>query len=144
MQPTGSENCRPSRRGRTPDPPTTSAEPPETQTPAPTTDETGASPEQFADHRPDRAQLTTWNNALAETTIGLYKTECIRADSPFRRGSLNTLRDVEYITADYVAWYNQQRLMHRLGRVPPAEAEAQYYSQHVTDQPAGSQNPEGA
>ena len=49
-----------------------------------------------------------------------------------------------YITADYVAWYNQQRLMHRLGRVPPAEAEAQYYSQHVTDRPAGSQNPEGA
>lgn len=34
--------------------------------------------------------------------------------------------------------------MHRLGRVPRAEAEAQYYSQHVTDQPAGSQNPEGA
>jgi putative transposase len=34
--------------------------------------------------------------------------------------------------------------MHRLGRIPPAEAEAQYYSEHVTDQPAGSQNPEGA
>jgi putative transposase len=34
--------------------------------------------------------------------------------------------------------------MHRLGRVPPAEAEADYYSQHVTDRPAGSQNPEGA
>ena len=85
-----------------------------------------------------------YDNALAETTIGLYKNECIRADSPFRRGPLNTLSDVEYITADYVAWYNQQRLMHRLGRVPPAEAEAQYYSQHVTDRPAGSQNPEGA
>jgi putative transposase len=85
-----------------------------------------------------------YDNALAETTIGLYKNECIRADSPFRRGPLNTLGDVEYITADYVAWYNQQRLMHRLGRIPPAEAEAQYYSQHVTDRPAGSQNPEGA
>ena len=84
-----------------------------------------------------------YDNALAETTIGLYKTECIRADSPFRRGPLNNLSDVEYITADYVAWYNQQRLMHRLGRVPPAEAEAQYYFQHVTDRPAGSQNPEG-
>ena len=55
-----------------------------------------------------------------------------------------TLGDVEYLTADYVAWYNQQRLMHRLGQVPPAEAEAQYYSQHVTDRPAGSQNPQGA
>ena len=85
-----------------------------------------------------------YDNALAETTIGLYKNECIRADSPFPRRSLNTLSNVELITADYVAWYNQQRLMHRLGRVPPAEAEAQYYSQHVTDRPAGSQNPEGA
>ncbi len=81
-----------------------------------------------------------YDNASAETTIGLYKNECIRADSLFRRGTLRTLGEVEYITADYVAWYNQQRLMHRLGRVPPAEAEAQYYSQHVTDQPAGSQN----
>ena len=85
-----------------------------------------------------------YDNALAETTIGLYKNECIRADSPFRRGLLRNLADVELITADYAAWYNQQRLMHRLGRVPPAEAEAHYYSEHVTDRPAGSQNPEGA
>lgn len=85
-----------------------------------------------------------FDNALAETTIGLYKTECVRVDSPFRRGPLRTLSDVELITADYVGWYNQQRLIHRLGRVPPAEAEARYYAQHVTDQPAGSQNPEGA
>ncbi|TXH21857.1 MAG: IS3 family transposase, partial [Mycobacterium sp.] len=55
-----------------------------------------------------------------------------------------TVGDVEYITADYVAWYNQQRLMHRLGRIPPAEAEARYYSQLVTGRPAGSQKPEGA
>ena len=85
-----------------------------------------------------------YDNALAETTIGLYKNECVRADSPFRRGPLRNLGDVELITADYVGWYNQQRLMHRLGRIPPAEAEADYYAQHVTDQPAGSQNPEGA
>lgn len=85
-----------------------------------------------------------YDNALAETTIGLYKNECIRADSPFRRGPLHTLGDVEYITADYVAWFNQQRLMHRLGRIPPAEAEARYYSELVTDRSAGSQNPEGA
>ena len=88
--------------------------------------------------------MTTRNNGLCETTIGLYKNECVRADSPFRHGHLRTLGDVEYITADYVAWYNQQRLMHRLGRVPPTEAEAQYYSQPVTDRPAGSQNPEDA
>jgi putative transposase len=70
-----------------------------------------------------------YDNALAETTIGLYKNACVRADSPFRSGPLNTLSDVAYITADYVAWYNQPRLMHRLGRVPPAEAESRYYSQ---------------
>lgn len=86
-----------------------------------------------------------FDNALAETTIGLYKNECIRADSPFRHGPLRTLGDVELITADYVSWYNQQRLMHRLGRIPPAEAEAHYYAQHVSYQPAArSQNPEGA
>ena len=49
------------------------------------------------------------------------------AHSPFRRGPLQRLGDVELITADYVAWYNQQRLMHRLGRVPPTEAEATYF-----------------
>lgn len=85
-----------------------------------------------------------YDNALAETTIGLYKNECVRHDSPFRRGLLHTVGDVELITADYVDWYNQQRLMHRLGRIPPAEAEARYYADHATSQPAGSQNPEGA
>lgn len=85
-----------------------------------------------------------YDNALAETTIGLYKNECIRADSPFRRGPLRNLGDVELITADYISWYNQQRLMHRLGRIPPAEAEAEYYDQLDASRPAGSQNPEGA
>ena len=85
-----------------------------------------------------------YDNALAETTIGLYKNECVRADSPFRHGPLRNLGDVEMITADYIGWFNQQRLMHRLGRVPPAEAEAAYYDRTVANQPAGSQNPEGA
>ena len=57
-----------------------------------------------------------------------------------RRGKFNNLSDVEYLTADYVA-YNQQRLMHRLGRVPPTEAEARFCSQRVTDRPGGSQTP---
>jgi putative transposase len=48
-----------------------------------------------------------YDNALAETTIGLYKNECIRTDSPFRRGPLRTLADLELITADYVDWYNR-------------------------------------
>lgn len=42
------------------------------------------------------------DNALAETTIGLYKTEAVRADSPFRRGPLDRLGDVEMLTADWV------------------------------------------
>jgi putative transposase len=56
-----------------------------------------------------------YDNALAETTIGLYKTECIRDDSPFRRGPLTGLGNLEAITADWVHWYNTSRLMHRLG-----------------------------
>ena len=69
------------------------------------------------------------DNALAETTIGLYKTECIREDSPFRNGPIRTLADLEEITSAWVHWYNTSRLMHRLGRRPPAEAEAEYYRQ---------------
>jgi putative transposase len=70
-----------------------------------------------------------FDNALAETTIGLYKTEAVRKDSPFRRGPLHRLADVELLTADWVGWYNTSRLMHRLGRIPPAEFETNYYAQ---------------
>jgi putative transposase len=68
------------------------------------------------------------DNALCETTIGLYKTECIREGSPFRSGPIRTLADLEDITSAWVSWYNEHRLMHRLGRIPPAEAEAKYYA----------------
>jgi putative transposase len=77
-----------------------------------------------------------YDNALAETTIGLYKHECIRADSPFRRGSLTSLGDVEQITADWVHWYNTHRLMHRLARRPPTEHEADYYASTRDGHPA--------
>jgi putative transposase len=69
-----------------------------------------------------------YDNALAETTIGLYKTECVRADSPFRRGPIRTLANLEEITSAWVHWYNTRRLMPRLDRIPPAEAEATYYA----------------
>ena len=69
-----------------------------------------------------------FDNALAETTIGLYKTEAIRDDSPFRRGALHRLADVELLTAEWVHWYNTDRLMHRLGRIPPVEYEAIHYA----------------
>jgi putative transposase len=73
------------------------------------------------------------DNALAEITIGLYKTECVPEGSPFRTGPLLTLADPEHITAAWVHWYNAARLMHRLVRIPPAESEAEYYAQ----QPVG-------
>jgi putative transposase len=75
-----------------------------------------------------------YDNALAETTIGLYKTECIRAGSPFRQGPLRTLADIEKITSAWVAWYNTNRLMHRLGRTPPAEFEAEHYAELQREQ----------
>ena len=68
------------------------------------------------------------DNALAETTIGLYKTECIRSGSPFRNGPIRTLAGLEEVTSAWVHWYNTERLMHRLGRRPPAEAEASYWA----------------
>ena len=43
----------------------------------------------------------------AETTIGLYKTECVRKGSPFRNGPIRTLADLEDITSAWVSWYNQ-------------------------------------
>lgn len=77
-----------------------------------------------------------FDNALAETTIGLYKHECLRADSPFRRGPLRNLADVEVITADWVHWYNTRRLMHRLDRRPPIEYETDYHARTRDGQPA--------
>jgi putative transposase len=69
-----------------------------------------------------------YDNALAETTIGLYKTECIRGDSPFHHG-LATRSDVELATASWVHWFNTSRLMHRLNRRTPAEVDDEYYAQ---------------
>ncbi|PKV77129.1 transposase InsO family protein [Nocardia fluminea] len=91
----------------------------------------------LSDLRPSIGSVgDAYDNALAETTIGLYKTEAIRDDSPFRRGPLTRIADVEFLTADWVGWFNQSRIMHRLGRRPPAEHEAEYYSLHA-EQPAG-------
>lgn len=77
-----------------------------------------------------------YDNALCETIIGLYKTECIRADSPFRTGPLTTVGDLERATAAWVHWYNNQRLMHRLGRIPPAEYETNHYARLSDDHKA--------
>jgi putative transposase len=70
------------------------------------------------------------DNALAETTIGLYKAECTRGGSPFRDGPVTGLAGLEKITAAWVHWYNHQRLMHRLKLRPPAEADTEYRNSH--------------
>ena len=70
----------------------------------------------------------SYDNALAESVIGLFKTEVIRPQGPWR-----TLDDVEYATLDWVHWFNTQRLLEPLGYLPPAEFEAQHYAS-VTSQ----------
>jgi putative transposase len=66
----------------------------------------------------------SYDNALAETINGLFKTEVIR-----RRGPWRSLETVEYATLDWVDWYNNRRLLEPIGNMPPAEAEARYYAQ---------------
>lgn len=65
-----------------------------------------------------------FDNALAESVIGLYKTEVIRRHGPWR-----TLEAVEFATLAWVDWFNRRRLLGPIGDVPPAEFEAQYYQQ---------------
>lgn len=64
----------------------------------------------------------SYDNALAESVIGLYKTECVRLDGPFR-----TVDELELATLSWVHWYNEQRLHSALGYVPPTEYEQDYY-----------------
>jgi transposase InsO family protein len=64
----------------------------------------------------------SYDNALAETVIGLYKTELIHHEGPWKG-----LEDVEYATLTWVSWYNTHRLMEPLGYLPPVEYEAQYH-----------------
>jgi transposase InsO family protein len=66
----------------------------------------------------------SYDNALAETVIGLFKTEVIR-----RRGPWRNVDAVEFATLDWVDWFNNHRLLEPVGNIPPAEAEARYYEQ---------------
>jgi len=60
----------------------------------------------------------SYDNALAETIIGLFKTEVIRRMGPWR-----TLDQVEYAVLEWVHWFNTKRLLGPLGFMPPAEYE---------------------
>ena len=64
-----------------------------------------------------------YDNALAETINGLFKTEVIRKNGPWRN-----LEEVEFATLEWVNWFNHRRLFSSIGDVPPAEFEAMYYA----------------
>jgi len=66
----------------------------------------------------------SYDNALAETINGLYKTEIIHKRGPWR-----TVDDVEYATLEWVDWFNHRRLLEPIGNIPPAELEMAYYRQ---------------
>jgi transposase InsO family protein len=66
----------------------------------------------------------SFDNALAETIIGLYKAELIR-----RRGPWKGIDEVEYATLEWVDWFNHRRLLEPIGHLPPAEFEAAYQRQ---------------
>ena len=80
----------------------------------------------------------SYDNALAESIIGLYKTELIRhslslprkrEESGNQRGPWRHCEAVELATLQWVHWYNHRRLFGPLGHVPPAAFEAHYYHQ---------------
>ena len=66
----------------------------------------------------------SYDNALAESVIGLFKTEVIQRKGPWR-----SLEAVEFATLAWVDWFNMRRLLEPIGYVPPAEYEASYYEQ---------------
>lgn len=65
-----------------------------------------------------------YDNAMAESVIGLYKAEVIRHEGPWKG-----LDEVEFATLEWVDWFNNKRLLEPIGNIPPAEAEARYYAQ---------------
>jgi putative transposase len=74
----------------------------------------------------------SYDNALAESVIGLYKTELI-----YHRGPWKGLDDVEYATLEWVDWWNHRRLLEPICHLPPAEKEADYYRHHRPEQETG-------
>ncbi len=73
----------------------------------------------------------SYDNALAETTNGLYKAECVRGpDAPTVWEDVDEL---ELATLSWVHWFNHDRLHGHCGHVPPAEFEAAFYAADQTD-----------
>jgi len=68
----------------------------------------------------------SYDNALAESVIGLFKTEVIR-----RRGPWRQIEDVEFATLEWVSWFNGRRLLEPIGYLPPVEYEEAYYGRQT-------------
>jgi putative transposase len=71
----------------------------------------------------------SYDNAAAESLIGLYKTECTRRDGPWR-----SVDDLELATLSWVHWFNTTRLHSALGHKPPIEVEQEYYRSITVEQ----------
>ena len=71
----------------------------------------------------------SYDNAQAESLIGLYKTECTRRDGPWR-----SVEDLELATLSWVHWFNNVRLHSALGHGPPVEVEQEHYRQITAGQ----------
>ncbi|WP_267239054.1 IS3 family transposase [Curtobacterium sp. VKM Ac-1376] len=69
----------------------------------------------------------SYDNALAETVVGLYKNECVKIDGPFRGAD-----DLELATLSWVHWFNENRLHSSIGYVTPVEKENEYYREMTT------------
>ena len=65
----------------------------------------------------------SYDNALAESVIGLFKTEVIR-----RKGPWKSLESVEYAILEWVDWFNNRRILEPIGNIPPVELESAYYA----------------
>jgi putative transposase len=78
---------------------------------------------------------SSYDNALAETINGRYKTELIKARGPWR-----TVDQVEVATAEWVDWYNHRRRYQYCGDTPPVEIEAAHYTQQPTPTPVEVSN----
>ncbi len=83
------------------------------------------------------ARGDSYDNALAESFNGLYKTELIRNKGPWRG-----LDDVEFATLEYLDWFNHRRLHSEIGKVPPAEHETTYYRHAHPAATAGTKEPQ--
>lgn len=72
----------------------------------------------------------SYDNAMAESVVGLYKTECVRRDGPF-----DNIAQLELATADWVGWFNTERIHSSIGYNTPAETEADYYRKNPPAHP---------